>query len=100
MANDKELSAEAAHGEKMIEVKIRFWTNSIAPEKGKVLRKHAWGGGIVRMEPNRAHDIPTGDPMPFNSLMELTAVIEKVLIENGITVHLSDRMARYIESQP
>jgi hypothetical protein len=32
-------SLEAKQGEKMIEVKLRFWTNDIAPENGKVLPK-------------------------------------------------------------
>ncbi len=28
---------EAKHGQKMIEVKLRFWTNGIAEEPGKIL---------------------------------------------------------------
>lgn len=101
MATKKELSAaDAAHGERMIEVRVRFWTNNIAPEKGKVLRKHAWGGGMVRLEGNKTHGIASDDPIPFNSLMELTAVIEKVLIKKGVTIHLSDKMKRYMEAQP
>jgi hypothetical protein len=35
---------EAAQGERMIDVKLRFWTNRIAKEDGKVLAKHAWAG--------------------------------------------------------
>lgn len=57
-------------------------------------------GGVVRMTPNKAHCVHLDDPVPFNSLMELCAVIEKVLVRNGITRHLSDRMDRYVESQP
>jgi hypothetical protein len=92
--------AEAENGQKMIEVRVRCWTDDIAPEKGKIVPKHAWGGGVVRMAPNKAHGIRSDDPVPFNSLMELCAVIEKVLIRNGITLHLSDRMDRYMDSQP
>jgi hypothetical protein len=101
MAEAREVSsAKAEHGQKMIELRVRFWTDGIAPEKGKILPKHVWGGGMVRIVPNQPHGIVSDDPIPFNSVMELAAVVEKVLIKNGVTVHLSDRMARYIKEQP
>ena len=49
-------SLEAKQGEKMIEVKLRFWTNDISPEDGKVVPKHAWTSGVVRMEKNKSHE--------------------------------------------
>jgi hypothetical protein len=85
----------AKHGEKMIEVKIRFWTNDITPEAGKILPKHAWSHGVVRMEPNKSHGIIPGDPRPFNSLMDVASVIEEVLIQHGITLHRSPKMGKY-----
>ena len=88
---------EAAHGQKMIEVKLRFWTNNIAAEKGKVRPKHAWAKGVVRMEGNPAHGIVPGKPIPFQSLLDVTAAIEKALIEHGITLHTSQRMKKYFE---
>jgi hypothetical protein len=48
---------EAKHGEKMIEVKLRFWTNDIAEKKGDVIPKHAWSSGVVRVERNDSHGI-------------------------------------------
>ena len=60
---------EATQGEKMIEIKLRFWTNKIAPEEGKVIPKHAWAAGVVRMERNRSHGIEPGWPAPFHSLL-------------------------------
>ena len=48
---------EAKHGEKMIEVKLRFWTNGLADEDGKVTPKHAWSAGVVRLERNGTHNI-------------------------------------------
>ena len=89
---------EAQHGEKMIEVKIRFWTNDIV-EEGKVLPKHAWASGVVRMESNKTHDIKPLAPKPFHSLLDLNAVIEKVLIEHGVVLHPSPRMEKYL-SEP
>ena len=96
MANtSRHESLEAKQGEKMIEVKIRFWTNDIAPEPGKVLAKHAWSSGVVRVERNRSHGIVPGNPRPFHSLLDVGSVIEKVLIDHGIVLHPSRKMKKY-----
>jgi hypothetical protein len=89
-------SREAAHGEKMIEVKIRFWTNDLADGKGKIRPKHAWGSGVVRIERNPSHGVTPQEPLIFNSLAEIPEKIEKVLIDHGITIHRSDRMKKYM----
>ena len=88
-------SATAEHGEKMIEVKLRFWTNDISPERGKILKKHAWSSGVVRMDRNAAHGITPKQPRPFQSLLNVGAVIEKVLIDHGVILHPSRQMKRY-----
>jgi len=86
----------AEHGEKMIQRDVRLWTNDISPIKGEILQKHAWTSGVVRLEANRAHKIKLSKPIPFDSLMDLTAVIEKVLIQHRIILHPSSRFLRYI----
>lgn len=97
MTSEKNIAAkEARHGEKMIEVKIRFWTNEIAPEQGKIRPKHAWASGVVRIEGNKSHSIVPGAPKPFHTLLDVGAVIEKVLIEHGIVLHPGRKMAKYI----
>ena len=88
---------EAVHGQKMIEVKIRFWTNGIAEGEGKVIPKHAWSAGIVRMDKNKAHGITPSKPEPFHSLLDIGAVVEKVLIANKIALHPSRKMKKYSE---
>jgi hypothetical protein len=88
---------EAVHGEKMIEVKLRFWTNKIAPAKGSVLPKHAWASGVVRMEGNKSHGIKPKAPAPFHSLLDVSAVIEKVLIAHGVVLHATKQMQKYFE---
>jgi hypothetical protein len=88
---------EAKQGEKMIEVKVRFWTNDLAEEKGRILPKHAWSSGVVRVNGNRAHGIVPQDVIHFHSLMDIPAAIEKLLIEQGITLHASRRMMKYFE---
>ena len=85
------------YGEKMIEVKVRFWTNDIAGKKGQILPKHAWTSGVVRMERNDSHGIVPGYPSPFNSLMEIPMVIEKVLMKHDIKLHCDHKMGKYIE---
>jgi hypothetical protein len=82
MADDA--AKEAKHGEKMIEVKIRFWTNDIAGTKDKVIRRHAWSSGVVRVERNDAHGISPSRGVPFNSLLDVGVAIEKALVAHGI----------------
>jgi hypothetical protein len=95
MADDVE-SREAEYGKRMIEVKVRLWTDDLAGGKGRIRPKHAWGAGVVRITRNEAHGIVPGKPVPFNSLMEIPSKIEKVLIDQGIEIHPSSRMAKYI----
>lgn len=89
-------SREAEHGQKMIEVKLRFWTNDIAKEAGQIVPKHAWSSGVVRIKSNKSHGIVPGAPKPFHSLLDVGAVIEKLLIEQGIVLHPSRKMRKYI----
>ncbi len=88
---------EAAQGERMIEVKVRFWTNELAEGQGMIRPKHAWSSGVVRMTRNPSHGIVPGAPAPFHSLMDLTAVIEQVLIAHGVTLHPSRTMEKYFD---
>jgi hypothetical protein len=101
MISKKEMvtSAKAIQGEKMIEVRLRFWTNDIAAGQGSVVPKHAWASGVVRIERNNTHGIKPKKPKPFRSLLDVGAVIEKVLIEHGIVLHPDKRMQKYIVRQ-
>lgn len=97
MADTKEVAdREARHGEKMIEVKIRFWTDGISSEPGKIIPKHAWAAGVVRMAPNKSHGIAPENPIPFNSLLDVGAKIEQVLLDHGVVLHRSTRMKKYM----
>jgi hypothetical protein len=88
---------EAKHGERMIEIKLRFWTNDIATEPGQIIAKNAWTAGVVRMERNNSHGITPLNPAPFHSLLDIGAVVEKVLIAHGVVLHPSKRMRKYVE---
>lgn len=88
-------SKPAKYGEKMIEVKVRFWTNNLAPKRGHILPGHAWSNGVVRMDKNELHGINPGKRHHFHSLMEIPAAIEKVLIQHGIILHQSRKSRKY-----
>jgi hypothetical protein len=92
---DEVASLEAKHGQKMIEVKVRFWTNDISKEQGKINPRHAWSSGVVRIERNPTHGIKPCSPRPFHSLLDVGGVIERVLIEHGIVLHPSRTMRKY-----
>ena len=89
-------SLEAKQGEKMIEVQLRFWTDELSPDQGQVVAKHAWTSGVVKIERNESHGIVPGNPRPFNSLLDVGAVIERVLIDHGIVLHHSRKMKKYL----
>jgi hypothetical protein len=85
---------EAAHGEKMIELTVRFWTNNLA-EEGQIVPKHAWASGVVKLEPNATHGIDASRPTPFQSLPDLFSKIEQLMIEHGVTLHPSRVERKY-----
>ena len=80
-------SVEANHGEKTIEVKLRFFTDNIADTKGHVLPKHCWPVGMATMPKNDSHGIRNVKNHPFHSLAEVSSVVEEILADAGITVH-------------
>jgi hypothetical protein len=98
MASEKSIEQrEALQGERMIEIRIRFWTNDLAEGDGVIRPKHAWSSGMVIMDRNKSHNIVPKNPVPFNSLMDLPSVIEKVLVTHGIVLHASRKMRKYFE---
>ena len=90
-------ATKAKYRERMIEVRIRFFTDELGGQEGYILPKHGWTSGFVSMDRNDSHGIEPGDPSPFNSLMEIPAVIERVLVKHNIVLHRLKRMSRYIE---
>lgn len=89
---------EAKHGEKMIEIKIRFWTDDISGP-GTVRPKHGWTAGVVRIQKNPTHGITPKHPRPFNSLLEVGKAVEQVLKDHGIVLHVGGGMKKYISTE-
>jgi hypothetical protein len=89
---------ESKHGEKMIEVKVRFWTDEISGP-GLVRPKHGWTGGVVRVKTNRTHGITSGKARPFNSLLDIGSAIERVLKDHGIVLHVGRGMKGYVSTE-
>lgn len=90
---------DAKHGERMIEVKVRFWTDAITRGKGRIVPKHGWTSGVVRIERNEVHGIKPSAPIPFNSLLEIPHCIEKALIAHGIILSPSRKMQKYVSAK-
>lgn len=85
--------------DRMIEVRLSFWTDGIAAVEGNIVPKHARSSGLMRVEPNGAHGIVPKSPVAFHSLMDITSALEKVLTENGIVLHHSKRMGKYFHEE-
>ncbi len=90
---------EAKHGQKMIEVKVRFWTDDVADEPGTILPGHAWTSGVVRISKNPAHGIVPRVSVPFNSLLEIGGALEEVLIKHGVKLHPGRRDKQYLSDK-
>lgn len=90
-------SREAKFGEKMIEIKVRFWTDGLSGNENEILPKQAWSAGLVRIKGNKAHGIAPNKPVMFHSLMDIQKAIEETIIKNGIILHPSRVMKKYIK---
>src|SRR5262245_39868053 len=93
---------QAEHGEKTIELSVRFWTNDIADQEGKILPNQCRSSGALKLAPNDAHGIAKNQRwVPFNSLPDLLAKLETLLIKQGVTMHLSRKeLQRHCLPQP
>ena len=89
----------AKHGEKMIGVQVRFFTDGLTKRKGEVRPSHALTKGTVSIEANESHGIKSSKELKFNSLAEICARIEEVLIAGGVVLHPHGKMAKYVLSK-
>jgi hypothetical protein len=92
-------SSPAKHGDKMIELRVRFFTNGIARAKGKIVMKNAWDGGFVAMDSNESHGISPKPPKPFNSILQLQAVIADVLTDHSIVLHRGQKLRKLFKGR-
>jgi hypothetical protein len=76
-------------GNKTIELRVHFWTNGIAPQKGEIEPGHCLASGSVHVTTNEAHGLKDKHQAKFNSMAQLPAAIEKAMILAGITMHTS-----------
>lgn len=90
-----ESTVPAEHGQKTIAVRVKFFTDELAPH-GQIIQKHGWTAGGVSIAANEAHGIASQQTYVFNSLNEIPTAIEKVLIAAGVTLHPSRRMQKLI----
>ena len=79
---------------KMIELRVRFWTNDIG-EGNQVKPKFAWDSGIVAVPMNERHGIKAQEPVMFKSMATIPAAIEEALINAGVTLLNDNRSSKY-----
>jgi hypothetical protein len=83
------------HGEKMIELTLRFWTNGISKKGGYVVKRECWDAGVVYVRSNGTHGLAKdGHPIPFNSLPELAGTVQNALIKSGVRLHPGHKSRR------
>ncbi len=91
----KRKRTKAAHGEKMIELTLRFWTNGISKKPGFIVKKECWDKGVVYVRKNGSHGlVKDGHPIPFNSLADLGSRVEDALVKSRVRLHLGQRSRR------
>jgi hypothetical protein len=99
MPENTNSSRRADLNEKMIELRIRLWTNKISDTPGEIIPKHAWDAGVVYMQLNSSHGIGRKRAKPFHTLMDLPAIVEKVLIAHGVKLHHSKQSKKYFVTE-
>jgi hypothetical protein len=82
-------TVEAERGEKMITLRVRFWTNDIADKPGHIVPKTCHNRGVVTIGLHEAHGIRpstgfAGGGFKFNGLHEIPRAIEQCLAHAGI----------------
>jgi hypothetical protein len=94
MKNTKAVKAKL--GEKCLQIRIYFFTDNIAANKGEIVPKHASDCGGVVMPSNAAHGIEWSDDKGamFNSILDIPAAIMSTLAQHGVTVHLGRAQSR------
>jgi hypothetical protein len=95
----KLISSQAQRGEKMLEIRIKLWTDQIADAHGEIVPKHAWDGGVVYMPGNKSHAIKSSASEKFHMLLGLPGAIERLFLKNRVQLHLSRRTRKYYASQ-
>jgi len=78
---------EAKKNQKMIQLRIYLYTDHLAQKKGAIRPKHAWDGGRLCVPANELHGITAGRKLVLHGFSDLPCKIEKILKENGITIH-------------
>jgi hypothetical protein len=66
----------AREGEKMIEVRVRFWTNDLAEGPNRVRPKHAWASGASDVHPPLAPQ-SDHDGLPLSVGTPVSVVLKK-----------------------
>jgi len=91
------MSVKANDGERMIELRVKFFTNNITSEQGTVDPKTAWASGWIVATANKTHGITNSKvkPKAFHSFAGIQTTMEDVLAEHGIKLMATRRERKY-----
>lgn len=96
-AMSQPIERKANHGEKMIEVRVRFWTDEITNTPQVIVPKHAWDYGYVEIAANTSHGLQqSGSSVKFNSVLELPQAIADLLVQEGVHLHIGAKLGKLI----
>ncbi|MCK4445140.1 MAG: hypothetical protein KAW09_11390 [Thermoplasmata archaeon] len=92
MINISRKMKNVPQGKRMIELRIRFWTNDIdGNPKGTITQKVCWDSGYVYVVKNNSHGIESKGQSRFRGLCELLGSVEKVLRKQNIKLQMGAR---------
>ena len=101
MPNAKAGTAARKPSHKMIEVKLRFWTDSIADKPGGIVQKRAWDKGYATVSANELHGInKCSKEVKFNSILEIHSAVAGALEDAGVTLYTGHKLRKLIKSPP
>lgn len=93
------MEVKAPQNEKTIKATVYFFTDGIANDKDSIIPKHAWTKGYISLVANDSHGIRSAHSKHFNTLLELATSLEDLLIDAGITLHITQDMEKYISKE-
>ncbi len=73
---------------KMIEVRVKFWTNAREDDatEWKTMKATGYGAGLVTLPRNDLHDIGPASPVHFHTMGQILPAIEEILARAGVRI--------------
>jgi hypothetical protein len=74
-------------GERMIEVRLKFFTDELSGRPGYIVPGYCWDHGVVVVSANQAHEVKVGgNPLIFHTLDGIPDAVTRALHRSGVTL--------------